>query len=207
MSLKNADAFYVAIRQSKLFGPVFDTKEFQGVSEIIKDTSAANWPIAYTAYALATAYHETAKTMQPIKEFGGSAYYTKLYDVKGNNPTRARAMGNTTAGDGPKYCGRGYVQLTWKVNYAKAQKELGKPLLTNPDLAMDPDIASDIMVKGMEQGWFTGKKLSSYLPDSAQATLSQFEAARRIINGNDDAVLIAQYAKKFQDALASGGWS
>jgi len=202
--MNNEAVFYEEIRRSKLFGPILDTFEFKGLQEIIKDTTKANWPVAHIAYALATAYHETARTMQPIKEFGGTAYFTKLYDVNGRNPGRARQYGNTSPGDGAKYCGRGYVQLTWKVNYERAGKALGFDLVNNPDKAMDPDIASDIMVLGMSQGWFTGKKLLDYLPASGSATLRQYSSARYIINGVDDAQEIAYYALKFEQALLKG---
>lgn len=205
--LRDAGAFYDQIRFTKLFGPVFSTTEFQGVEEIIKDCSKANWPIAYVAYALATAYHETSGTMQPIKEYGGNAYYTKLYDVTGRDPVRARKMGNINPGDGARYCGRGYVQLTWKNNYQKAEDELGVELVDNPDLALVPDIASDIMIRGMQEGWFTGKSLATYLPSAGEATEAQFKLARKIINGTDKDALIADYAMSFQEALRFGEWS
>jgi hypothetical protein len=32
-------------------------------------------PLSWTAYALATAYRETASTMQPIKEYGGPSLF------------------------------------------------------------------------------------------------------------------------------------
>lgn len=198
--------FYAEIRRSKLFGPTFDPSEFKGVQEIIKDCARVKWPMAWVAYALATAYHETARTMQPIKEYGGYNYYMKLYDVSGSNPKRARAYGNTAIGDGAKYCGRGYVQLTWKVNYDKAGKALGVDLVNNPDLAMVADIASDIMILGMEHGWFTGKKMAHYLPSGRAANAGQFKAARRIINGTDKAATIAEYALVFQKALQLGQW-
>lgn len=203
----NEKIFYDEIRKSKMFGPSLDTPEFQGLAEILKDASRAKWPVAFTAYALATAYHETARTMQPIKEYGGRSYYTKLYDVSGQNPKRAREMGNTTIGDGALYCGRGYVQLTWKVNYARASKELGADFVNMPDLAMDPDHASDIMILGMSQGWFTGKKLLDYLPTRGPANLKKYTSARRIINGTDHAELIAQYALKFEVALLAADWT
>src|SRR4051812_960412 len=69
--------------------------------------------IRWLAYMLGTAFHETADTMQPIHEYGGPAYFTKMYGPEGANPARARSMGNVNPGDGIKYCGRGYVQLTW----------------------------------------------------------------------------------------------
>lgn len=192
--------FYDYIRNTKLFGPTLSTSEVEGLESILFAGETAKWMKSYAAYALATAFHETAGTMQPIKEYGGNAYYTRLYDVTGQNPTRAKAMGNTTPGDGAKYCGRGYVQLTWKTNYAKAEKLLGVPLVKNPDLAMDPLIASKILVKGMEEGWFTGKSLKNYLV-TEKATLNDFIACRRIINGTDKAEKIAREALIFQTAL------
>jgi putative chitinase len=205
IGLQDSGAFYDQIRLSKLYGPVFSATEFAGIEEILKDCKKAKWPIGWVAYALATAYHETAGTMQPIKEYGGRAYYMKSYDVTGSNPERARKHGNTTVGDGALYCGRGYVQLTWKVNYARASKELGVDLVKNPDLAMDPDIASDVMIKGMADGWFTGKSLKSYLGDQP-GTLEMFTQCRRIINGTDKAVKIAEEALEFQKALQVGMW-
>ena len=201
----NEALYYDRIRTSNLFGPKFDSNEFKGVQEVTNACRAAKWPIAYTAYALATAYHETAATMQPIKEYGGRSYFMNNYDVTGKNPDRARKYGNTAVGDGARYFGRGYVQLTWKVNYAKAEKELGYKLVSNPDLALDPKVAAAVMVRGMQEGWFTGKKLSHYFT-FASATRAEFAQARRIINGTDKAELIAGYALKFQDALATAGW-
>ena len=122
-------------------------------------------PLSWCAYALATAYHETAHTMQPIKEYGGPKYFTRMYDPTGTRPKLAASMGNTSAGDGPKYCGRGYVQLTWKNNYARAGKAIRVDLVNNPDLAMQPDNAARIMREGMVDGWFTGKAFKDYLPD------------------------------------------
>ncbi|WP_093293078.1 hypothetical protein [Sphingomonas sp. NFR04] len=63
-----------------------------------------------------------------------------------------------------------------------------------------------ILVRGMEEGWFTGKALRDYLPGQTGAA-DQFAAARRIINGTDRADMIAAYAIKFQAALTAGGWS
>jgi putative chitinase len=169
-------------------------------------------PLSWQAYMLATAWHETAQTMQPIKERGGDAYFTRLYDVAGDRPKTCIAYGNTCAGDGPKYCGRGYVMLTWKANYARADRELAQAgiikvcdLIANPDLAMRPDIAAFIMVRGMVEGWFSGKKLADYLPAQGVATKPQYVQARRIINILDKANLIEGYAQAFERALRDGG--
>jgi predicted chitinase len=144
--------------------------------------------------------------MQPIKEYGGDTYFTRMYDVTGARPQMCVANGNTCAGDGPRYCGRGYVQLTWKNNYAKASRECGVDLVSNPEEAMDPEIAAKIMRRGMQEGWFTGKKFSDYLPGAGTATSGQFARARYIINGSDKAQQIADHAIQFQRALQAGGW-
>ena len=134
------------------------------------------------AYLLATVYHETAKTMQPIAEYG-----------KG----KGRKYGVPDPGTGKVYYGRGFVQLTWIDNYRKAGKKLNVDLVGNPDLAMEPDIAARIAVIGMMQGWFTGKKLGDYF----NASMTDWNNARRIINGTDRAATIGGYARQFHAAI------
>lgn len=192
--------FFDRVR-SNLFSGKLSQPQVDGLNTVLDAVEAANWPIPYSAYALATDFHETNKTMQPIQEYGGTAYYTKLYDVKGQNPARAVANGNTQPGDGAKYCGRGYVQLTWKNNYAKAGKAIGVDLVANPHLAMVPANAARIMIEGMEQGWFTGLKLADYLSGGKK----DYVNARKIINGLDKAQLVAGYAQKFEAALVAAG--
>lgn len=202
VGLADPAAFFNAVRTSKALGPSLTTDEVSGCEAILE--ACAGFPASWAAYALATAVVETAGTMQPIKEYGGASYLRKMYDVEGERPGKARELGNLTPGDGVKYAGRGYVQCTGRANYAKAEAALGVPLVENPDLALQPDIAAKIMRRGMQEGWFTGKSLSTYLP--AVADIHQFANARRIINGLDRATEIAAYALEFQAALAAGGW-
>lgn len=129
--------------------------------------------IRWLAYMLATSFHETARTMQPIREFGG---------------TKARYA---------PYYGRGFVQLTWKAGYAKAGKVIGVDLVANPDRALELPIATRILFDGMIVGWFTGKKLSDYIGGAK----CDYVGARRIINGTDKAQTIAGYATAFEKAL------
>ena len=56
-------------------------------------------------------------------------------------------MGNTEPGDGFKYRGRGFIQLTGKNNYASMGKALNLPLVDNPDLANDPVVAARIAAR------------------------------------------------------------
>lgn len=202
--LADPSTFFTELRKSKAMGPTLSEEEVSGCEAIV--AACKPWRLSWTAYGLATAHLETAGTMQPIKEYGGQAYFRKMYDIEGARPAKASELGNLTPGDGAKYAGRGYVQLTGKSNYQKAGSALGRDLANNPDLAMRPDIAAAIMAQGMEQGWFTGKRLVDYLPGDT-GTVDQFKAARRIINGQDRALDIARTAMEFQRALTAGGWA
>lgn len=206
MNLDKA-AFHKTVRAR--LGPL-TTSQTNGIDTIL--AAIAGQPLAYQAYMLATAWHETGATMQPVKEKGSIAYLTRLYDVAGDRPKTCIAYGNTCAGDGPRFCGRGYPQLTWKVNYAKADAKLAAAgmikageLLANPDLAMRPDLAAFIMVRGMVEGWFSGKRLADYLPPKGTATRAQYVAARWIINAQERAELVEDYAQVFERALLDGG--
>lgn len=177
-----------------LLGPSLSADEVTGCDAILD--AMAGTPLAYCAYALATAYHETAATMKPVRE----AFWLSEEWRKNN----LRYW--------PWY-GRGYVQLTWETNYERADQELGLggSLLQNPDRALDPKIAADIMRRGMVEGWFAGDSagrhtLARHLPETGPGTLDQFCSARRIINGTDKKLLIAREALQFQTALAAGSW-
>lgn len=204
MALKSPRLFFDSVKAG-LLGPTLSPDEVDGCNAIV--AAMENAPLSHVAYALATAYHETASTMQPVREYGGPSYFTRMYDVTGARPKLAVLSGNTCAGDGARYFGRGYVQLTWKCNYKKAGDKLGLDLCDDPDMALGPIVAAKIMRQGMDAGWFTGKRFSSYLPVSGRASRQQFTDARRIINGMDKAAKIAAHALDFQAALEAGGWA
>ena len=94
------------------------------------------------------------------------------------------------------YMGRGYVQLTWKSNYEKFGRLLGIDLVGNPDLALNPTYAGEIIGRGMVGGLFTGVGLKKYI----YAGHVDFYNARRIINGLDRAQTFANYAKSIANA-------
>lgn len=71
--------------------------------------------------------------------------YFKKYDIK-HAPRQARALGNIYPGDGERYRGRGYIQLTGRNNYTMATQALGIDLVNNPQLASRPDIAAQIAI-------------------------------------------------------------
>lgn len=187
--------FFATIRDRLESDKRLDQPQVDGIAAIL-DVMAGQL-LAWTAYALATAWHETNGTMQPVRE----AYWM------------SEAWRKRNLRYWPWY-GRGYVQLTWQANYARADEELrlGGSLIADPDRALEPRIAAGILLRGMTEGWFAGDgkgrhTLARHLPAAGIATREQYTAARRIINGTDKADLIAGYAEKFQAALEAGGWS
>ena len=174
--------FFFSETKLRLFDGRMTQKQVDGLNAILDEweKNHAGSDDRWLAYALGTAHHETGRTMQPIREWGrgrGLPYGHK--DATGQVPY-----------------GRGLVQLTWTENYAKADQRLGLngALIKNYDLALDPKVAAEIMVRGMQEGWFTGKKLADY-PD--------FLNMRRVINSLDQAQTIALYANTFLSALGA----
>jgi putative chitinase len=206
-SFKGDQAKFFASLRATILGPTLDTGEVQGTDTLCTIFGQNNWPISWVAYGLATAYHETAHTMLPIKENGGSKYFTRMYDITGARPKLAAMNGNMLPGDGAKYPGRGYSMITWYNNYQRFGKALGIDLIKNPDLALDPTIAAKIMEMGMRLGMFTGISNKATMPLTGLGSRRQFIKARTIINGVDDNELIADYAIQFQTSLAIGGWA
>lgn len=142
----------------------------------------ARWnSVQLIAYGLATIWHETACSMQPVEEGYYLGKKTKVFQKK------LRYY---------PYFGRGYVQLTWKANYIKAGKALGIDLIANPELALQPDIAFKILTEGLFQGWYGGK-IKTYI----NANKTDYANARRCVNILDKAGLIAGYAKSFEKVL------
>lgn len=185
--------FFDYLRGTNILGPTLTQAEVEACNALLGAMGAAYWGVGWTAYGLATTYHETAGTMQPLKEYGRG---------------KGRAYGKAGKYGQPQY-GRGYVQLTWDRNYERADKALGLAgrLLANFDLALNPEIAAAILVRGMQEGWFTGKKLDDFLGIQSEGTKETFRRARVIINGRDRDTLIAGHAIVFQQALKAGEWS
>ncbi|WP_051640493.1 hypothetical protein [Siccibacter colletis] len=159
----------------------------------------------WVSYMLATARHETyhypsMEYFSEKPEVGDLKYFNKYDPILAATPFyRKRAIdnGNTKQGDGYKYRGRGCVHLTWKNNYQKAKEKFGSDYVMQPELAANFDHAVPIMIWGMYGGVFTGGKLSSYINSKE----IDYVRARGIINGSDQAVLIASYADRFQSIL------
>ena len=105
-------------------------------------------------------------------------------------------LGNTQPGDGKRYKGRGYIQLTGRANYAKYGKIVGQDLVNNPELAKDPNIAADIALAYWDQRGLGSK-----------ARAGNFDAVTYGINGgyNGKADRDAKYQQYLQKGLQTGG--
>jgi len=185
----NTKSFYDSIR-STLFKGTISSKQFQGIEAIIAEYNRVclNDP-RKLAYVLATAYHETATTMQPIAEYGKGAKYD--YGKK----LRMSRKPYTTPDK--LYYGRGLVQLTWYENYQAMGKFLSMPLLEQPELLLDMEVSVRVLFTGMIRGMFTGKSLGTYFTADKTDPIN----ARRIINGTDAAARIKGYYDLFYGAL------
>jgi len=152
--------------------------------------------INLAAYILATVKHETAHTFQPLHEFGSRQRFIELYGPK----TRAgKRLGNKTNADAVAFHGRGYVQLTGRSNYGRATTEMRVNFVSKPDLALQPENAYEILVRGMTQGWF-GKRVGLFIRPGLPP---DFDGARQSVNGHDRAGDIAQIARQMVEILTN----
>lgn len=171
-------------------------KQVDGINAILAATKGLH--PTWRAYMLATTWWETGRTMQPVRETLAATDEAAVNRLerswKAGRMPQVRTPYWRFDPEGKTWLGRGYVQLTHKKNYARAAKEIGIDLLGVPSLAMKPEHAARILVEGSKGGWFTGRKLSDFLP-------GDYVGARRIINGTDKAHEIAALAKTFEEAL------
>lgn len=153
------------------------------------------------AYVLATAYWETGRTMKPVREAFGKSDADTIRRLdraweKGQLSWVSKPYWRKDEDD-KAWFGRGYAQLTWKANYEKAGRKLGLDLVADPALAMKPEVAAQILVIGMIDGWFTGKAL----PDYVGGGKKDYLGARRVVNGTDKARAIAELAREYEAEL------
>ncbi|MCV9997751.1 hypothetical protein OE766_05785 [Pararhizobium sp. YC-54] len=192
--------FFDAVRAS-LFDGVLQKRQVAGLTAILDRGSIGKTDDRWLAYMLATAHHETGRTMQPVREtFAASdARAIALLDSAfehGRLPSVSVPYWRRDA-EGKTWLGRGLVQLTHRTNYEKMTLLTGIDLISNPGRAMELTVATDILFIGMETGAFTGRRLGQYF----SATKEDWTGARRIINGRDRAERVAGYGRRYLAAI------
>lgn len=194
----NHRPFFDGYREA--FGPL-KQEQIDGLAQLLRsieaDEALDEDDLCAVAYMLATVKHECADMWTPIVERGARWYFDQ-YEL---GTEKAKRVGNTQPGDGYLYRGRGYVQITGRANYARMNDVLHPDvdILQHPDSALVPAVAYAILAIGMREGLFTGKTLSDY----CDGRKSDYVGARRIINGTDQAQLIAGYAAQFEVLLTA----
>jgi hypothetical protein len=183
--------FFDSVRSS-LFAGSMTQAQVDGMTALLDFSESLGCDDRHLAYILATTFHETAQTMQPIEEYG-----------KG----KSKPYGLPAGPYNQVYYGRGFVQLTWYDNYVTMQKALGadwngRDIVKDPSKALDLDIATQIIFYGMANGCFTGVGLPKYITvANPESDTTDFYNARKIVNGLDQATTIQGYAQKFANAL------
>ncbi|BBF79673.1 glycoside hydrolase family 19 protein [Asticcacaulis excentricus] len=199
----NRKHFFDTVR-TELFGGKITPSQMQGLTAILDkwETDASHLDDRWLAYMLATAFHETARTMQPVRETRASTDEAAIIILEkafiaGNLPWVKKPYWRKDA-EGKSWLGRGLVQITHKANYIKLGTAIGVNLVANPSLALDMDVALKIMFTGMIDGLFTGKRLADFF----HGNVTDWKNARKIINGLESADLVAGHAAKFYMALS-----
>ena len=174
----NKTVFFEYVRKLP-FGGRLTPDNVEGLEKILgyRSLKYPNMSDLQLAYVLATVFHETAGTMQPIVERGSDKYLrSKKYWP---------------------WIGRGLIQITWKANYDKYG-------ITNPADALTWPVALKVLFDGMVTGKFTGKKLSDYFNDNKEDPVwarSIVNGKRKGETLPDKANLIRDYYNAFKNAL------
>ena len=139
--------------------------------------------------ALATIRAET-EGFVPIPE-GRSSANTKVKPFDKYEPgTRVgKKLGNTQPGDGARFKGRGFVQLTGRDNYARVGTQMHIDLVGSPDLGIEPATAGKIL------GQFL-KNNESGIRNALAA--NDLKTARKLVNGGSNGLA------RFTDAFRRG---
>jgi predicted chitinase len=153
---------------------------------IIEAARAQGLTTPQIAYVLATAEHE-------------SAGFATLEEIASGEQYEGReSLGNNQPGDGPRFKGRGYVQLTGRNNYTAYARRSGIRLVNVPFVLMNwAALSVYVIVDGMMRGAYTGRRLDEFVNAGKQ----DFRNARKVVNGLDAADKIAAQARAWLGKL------
>jgi hypothetical protein len=159
-------------------GPWLSTRRIARAVGARRAAVAHNWPkidralrrahiaqVGTRIAALATVLTEVGPRLLPINEYGGRRYFARMYGGR-------RDLGNTRRGDGVRYHGRGYIQLTGRWNYRTYGRTLHLSLQRRPRLALRPGVSARVLA-----AYFKRHHIS------AAARHGYWRRTRRAVNG------------------------
>ena len=158
-----AKSLGVALGRIEALWPLYESSLDASAPGLVTDT--------VRVAALATIRVE-CPAFAPMREAGGPDYYRRMY---WENESVRKMLGNRTEQDALTYYGRGTVQLTGYDNYLRCGRAIGHDLVAHPDLALDPQVSSQVFA-------WTFKKCI------APASALDFVRVRRLINGGTNAL-------------------
>lgn len=198
--------FFAAVRKN-LFDGRLRQGQVDGLAAMLDrwNETRAGCDLRWLAYGLATAHHETGRTMQPVRETFAATDEAAIGILdtafrRGKLPSVSTSYWRRDDA-GKSWLGRGLVQLTHRRNYEVMSRVTGIDLVAAPERAMEMAVAVDILFCGMEAGAFTGRAFRHYFSDSR----ADWTGARRIINGRDKAALVASHGRAYMAALDAAG--
>lgn len=156
----------------------FTAEEIASLAQCPLAAVRASWPLIFAsldavgqasvrslAAAIGTIAVETASTFLPIHEHGDEAYFSRMYEGRVD-------LGNTQPGDGARFHGRGFIQLTGRANYRTYGRRIGLDLEASPDRALEPEIAARLFAE-----YWASRDIQ------AAANREDWESVRRKVQG------------------------
>ncbi len=179
----------------KIIRPLFARKKLlviqvKRIEAVIDGLEERSVEIGQAAYIMATAHWES-DSFKAMEEYATGKAYEWRTD-----------LGNTLKGDGVRFKGRGLVMITGRRNYAMWTDILKVDFVANPSRVSDLEHAVPILIDGMSNGTFTGKKLTTYIHGSKR----DYVNARHVVNGKDKAREIADLAFAYYNAFFGSGY-
>jgi predicted chitinase len=180
-------ALLANIQKESNFVPVNENLNYTSVERIQKVFPSAVKKSGYGPKEL----EKFIKNPQALAEF-----------VYGKSSPLGPSMGNKNDGDGYKYRGRGFIQITGKNNYDTFGKLIGENLVENPDKANDPYVAAKIAAAFVIKG--LGKKLNTFTTqqEANRAVTQTIGGSRLNLNEGIGAEILAKvdkYSKGFEN--------
>lgn len=187
-------AVYLRSAKAPMFGTSLSRSQVAGIEGILDAFAVTGDGRDKTlAYGLATARREVGAGMVPVREgFKKTDAEARAYVLR-HYPTK---YGKPAGPWGHVYYGRGIVQLTWLDNYER------EGIAADPDKALEPKFAAELMFKGLLDGRWNGlgKGLAHYLPTDGPDDLKN---ARRTVNITDHWEEIAGFYRQFMGAITA----